>query len=78
MRTSDLTNRLRTTALLAGLAGLLIAIGGVVGGTGGMVIALAIAGLINVGALWFGDRIALRANGARRDRKSTRLNSSHT
>lgn len=66
MRTTDLTNRFRTVALLAALAGLLIAIGGIAGGTGGMILALAFATLMNVGILWFGDRIALRANGARR------------
>jgi heat shock protein HtpX len=59
------TNSLKTFTLLAALAGLMIAVGGLLGGQAGMVIALGIALVMNVGMYWFSDRIALRANGAR-------------
>src|SRR5262245_30454709 len=60
-----LANQLKTWVLLAALGGLLIAVGGVLGGRTGMVIALLFAVVMNVGVYWFSDRLALRANGAR-------------
>lgn len=62
---SSVGNQLKTFALLAGLAGLMVAVGGLIGGTSGMVMALGIAVVMNVGVYWFSDRLALRANGAR-------------
>lgn len=50
---------------MAFLAALLVAIGGLVGGTSGMVMAFAFALLMNGLAYWKSDSLALRANGAR-------------
>jgi heat shock protein HtpX len=58
-------NQLKTWVLLGALAGLLVAVGGLLGGQSGMVIALVFAIVMNVGVYWFSDRLALRANGAR-------------
>ncbi|MBW1712237.1 MAG: M48 family metalloprotease, partial [Deltaproteobacteria bacterium] len=52
-------NTLRTTFLLGLLTGLLILIGGYFGGQGGMILALVVAGAMNIGAYWFSDRIVL-------------------
>jgi heat shock protein HtpX len=59
------TSQLKTWVLLAALGGLLIAVGGIVGGKAGLVVALVIAIVLNASVYWFSDRIALRANGAR-------------
>ena len=53
----------RTWLLIAGLTGLLIAIGGLLGG-GFLYIFVALAVLMNVAGYWFSDRLALRASGA--------------
>ena len=58
-------NTFKTAALLAGLTGLLVLIGGVIGGSGGMVIAFALALLMNIGSWWYSDAIALRMSRAR-------------
>ena len=55
--------QIRTWLLVAGLTGLLIAIGGVIGG-GALYIFVALAVLMNVVGYWFSDRIALRASRA--------------
>ncbi len=52
-------NSMRTVLLLGGLTALLIFIGGAVGGEGGMVIALILAGVMNIGSYWFSDKIVL-------------------
>ncbi|NLC56237.1 MAG: zinc metalloprotease HtpX [Armatimonadetes bacterium] len=57
-------NMLKTTVLLAALSGILLAIGNYVGGPQGMVIALIFAGIMNLGAYWFSDKIVLRLYGA--------------
>ena len=57
-------NFLKTTVLLATLTGLLVAIGGLIGGTGGMIFALIFAGVMNFTAYWFSDKMALRMAGA--------------
>src|SRR6266540_344068 len=62
---SDLTNTLKTTALLAALGGLLVFIGGLLGGQSGMVMALVLAVALNGFVYWKSDTLALRANGAR-------------
>jgi heat shock protein HtpX len=62
--TVNVTTRLRTWLLLAGLTGLLVAVGAAIGGGAlwGFVL-LAVA--FNLGAYWFSDRLALRASRAR-------------
>src|ERR671936_993333 len=59
-----MNNTLKTTILLAALTALFIAIGGVLGGRGGMVIAFLFAIVMNLGAYWFSGDIALRMAGA--------------
>lgn len=54
----------RTLLLLAGLTGVLIAVGALIGGAF-VVIFAAIAVAINVAGYWFSDRLALTASGAR-------------
>jgi heat shock protein HtpX len=60
-----MNTRMRTWILLAGLSALFVAVGGLVGGTGGIVAFLAIALLFNFAMYWFSDRIALRMSRAR-------------
>jgi heat shock protein HtpX len=57
-------NFLKTTLLLATLTGLLVAIGGLVGGIGGAVLFLVLAGVMNFFAYWFSDKMALKMAGA--------------
>ncbi|MFN8532946.1 MAG: zinc metalloprotease HtpX [Dehalococcoidia bacterium] len=57
-------NNLKTLLFLALLTGLLVFVGRLVGGFSGMVIAFGMAIVMNVGAYWFSDRIALRMAGA--------------
>lgn len=58
-------NTLKTTLLLTSLTVLLVLIGGGVGGTGGMVLAFVMALVMNGGAYWFSDKLALKMSGAR-------------
>jgi len=57
-------NFARTGLLLAVLTGILVALGGVVGGTGGMVIALIMAAGINLFSYWRSDKMVLGMYGA--------------
>jgi heat shock protein HtpX len=59
------SNTLKTTLLLGALTGLFVLIGSALGGTGGMVIAFIFAIVMNLGAWWFSDRIALMMSGAK-------------
>lgn len=59
------SSQLKTVILLGSLGGLLVAVGGLLGGRTGLLVALVMAVVLNVGVYWFSDRIALRANGAR-------------
>jgi heat shock protein HtpX len=52
-------NTLKTVFLLALLSGLLILAGRIVGGNGGMLLALGLAFVMNLSAYWFSDRLAL-------------------
>ncbi len=63
-RSSNFAAGLRTTALLAGLAGLLVAIGFAIGGASTALVFLFIALAFNLGTYWFSDRIALKMSGA--------------
>ncbi len=61
----------RTGLLIAALTGLFAAVGFVIGGSSGMVIALALAGAMNFFAYWNADKLVLRMYGAREvDRQS--------
>jgi heat shock protein HtpX len=56
---------LRTTILLASLTGLLVVIGALIGGPQTALIFLGIALLINLGAYWFSDKLALKMSRAK-------------
>jgi heat shock protein HtpX len=58
---SNFSAAIRTTLLLAGLGGLLVVIGALIGGAQGATVFLAIALLINLVMYFFSDKIALRA-----------------
>src|SRR5438876_3000623 len=58
------TNTLKTVALMAAMVALFMFAGYLIRGTSGMVFALVLGGLFNMGAYWFSDRIALAMNGA--------------
>jgi heat shock protein HtpX len=57
-------NRLKALILLATLTALVVWAGQLVGGTTGMALALAFAGVMNLGAWWWSDRLVLRMYGA--------------
>jgi heat shock protein HtpX len=57
-------NQMRTTILLAALTGVLVWAGGALGGESGMVVALGLAAIMNIGAYWWSDRLVLRMHGA--------------
>jgi heat shock protein HtpX len=58
-------NGLRTGVLLAGLTGLFLAVGFLIGGQGGLVIAFGLALAMNAFAYWNSDKVVLRMHGAR-------------
>ena len=53
-------NGLKTALLLGALSGLLLVIGDILGGSGGIMIALVFAAVMNLGSYWFSDKIVLR------------------
>ena len=53
-------NALKTTLLLGAMTGLLLAMGEVLGGRSGMILALVLAGVMNFGAWFWSDKIVLR------------------
>ena len=55
---------LKTTLLLAAMTALFVAVGGVLGGRGGMMIAFALACAMNLFAWWNSDRMVLRMHNA--------------
>ncbi len=57
-------NNFKTTILLASLTGLLLAIGELWRGQQGLVFALLLAGVMNLGSYFFSDKIALAMSGA--------------
>ncbi|CAG0986388.1 heat shock protein HtpX [Methylophilaceae bacterium] len=60
-----LGNWFKTTILMAGIVVLFGAVGAALGGAGGMMIALVIAGAMNVYAYWFSDKAVLKMYNAR-------------
>ena len=52
-------NRVKTWVLIAALGGLFVLIGGLIGGSQGAVIALAIALVFNFAMYWYSDKIAI-------------------
>src|SRR5689334_4533902 len=64
-RRSNFSAALRTTILMATLGGLLVVIGAIIGGAKGAAGFLILALLINLGAYWFSDKIALASSGAK-------------
>ena len=63
-RRSNFAAAVRTTALLGGLTGLLVVIGALIGGPDTALLFLGIALVMNLGAYWFSDKIALKMSGA--------------
>ena len=57
-------NHLKTLVLLSTLTALLLWAGEALGGQGGLLFALMLAGLMNLWAHWFSDRIVLRMHHA--------------
>ncbi|MDF1794423.1 MAG: protease HtpX, partial [Thalassobaculaceae bacterium] len=55
----------RVSLMIAALTALFMGVGYLLGGTGGMVIALVLAGGMNLFAYWNSDRMVLRMHGAR-------------
>jgi len=55
-----MNNIIKTTFLLSLLTILLVAMGGAVGGKGGMTIAFLMAAVMNFGSYWFSDKIVLK------------------
>ena len=58
-------NWLKTSILMAGIIVLFGVIGGALGGQQGMLIALVLAGVMNLGAYWFSDKMVLKMYRAR-------------
>ncbi|MGH9403503.1 MAG: protease HtpX, partial [Terriglobia bacterium] len=58
-------NNFKTTILLAGLTGLLLAIGDLWGGKQGLTIALIFAAVMNLGSYFFSAKIAIASSGAK-------------
>lgn len=61
----DMSSQFKTLLLLATLSGIVIALGGILGGRGGLLIAFCIAILMNIGSYWFSDSIVLKMYHAR-------------
>ncbi len=57
-------NWLKTSILMAGIVALFGVVGGLLGGQGGMLIALGLAAAMNVYAYWFSDKAVLKMYGA--------------
>ncbi|MEO0513340.1 MAG: M48 family metalloprotease [Planctomycetota bacterium] len=53
-------NNVKTVILLGGLMGLFVAVGGALGGVQNLILFGAIGAVVNVGAFWFSDKIAIK------------------
>ena len=58
-------NLFKTALLLGVLTSVLVLLGGALGGQHGMLLALVMAAVMNFGAYWFSDKLALAMSGAR-------------
>ena len=58
-------NWLKTTILMAGIVALFGVVGAAIGGANGMLLALVLAGAMNIFAYWFSDSMVLRMYNAR-------------
>jgi heat shock protein HtpX len=58
-------NNLKTTVLLGGLTGLLLAIGQLWAGQRGLMFALVLAAVMNLGSYFFSDKLAIAMSGAK-------------
>ena len=58
-------NSMKTFVFLAALGGLFVLIGGALGGTSGMAIAVGFAVLLNFGTYWWSDKIVLKVTRSR-------------
>src|SRR5918996_6432247 len=63
-RKSNFAAAFRTTILMATLTGLLVVIGALIGGASTALTFLFLAALLNLGAWFFSDKLALRMSGA--------------
>ncbi len=59
-----LGNWLKTTVLMAAIVALFGVVGAALGGAGGMMVALLLAGVMNIYAYWFSDKAVLKMYGA--------------
>ncbi len=59
-----MSNGLKTVFLLGLLSGLLLAIGDLLGGSSGLMVAFVFAAVMNFASYWFSDKIVLRMYGA--------------
>ncbi|MFN3823505.1 MAG: zinc metalloprotease HtpX [Pseudorhodobacter sp.] len=66
-----MTGYARTFMLMAALTALFMGIGALIGGTGGAVIALIVAGAMNLYGWWNSDKAVLRMHGAREVTEAT-------
>lgn len=57
-------NNLKTTILLAAMTGLVLGIGELWGGRNGLILALGLAAVMNLGSYFFSDKIAISSAGA--------------
>ena len=60
-----MTSQIKTVFLLALLTGLIVVMGGLLGGKTGIIIAFALALMMNVGSYWYSDKIVLSMYNAR-------------
>ena len=60
-----MANMMKTTLFLALLTGLFVAVGGLLGGQNGMVMAFGLALVMNFVSYWFSDKIVLKMYGAK-------------
>jgi heat shock protein HtpX len=60
-----MANTMKTTLFLALLTGLFVAVGGLLGGQSGMVMAFGLALVMNFVSYWFSDKIVLKMYGAK-------------
>ena len=69
-RGDKIINQLKTAMLLGALTGLMLLAGNLLGGRGGLTIALMFAGLMNFGAYFFSDKIVLAMYRAQEAKKT--------